>query len=121
MTQKNVANNTDQDKIHSLTKAIEHYTTVTHDFKEAYHQLEQQVLKLNIELEKKNSELHKSMSETKSLQNYLNNILSSMNSGVVCTDSEENITVFNRAAEAMTGFSAEDLISKKGILASINI
>ena len=113
MTQKDVINNTDQDKIYSLTKAIEHYTSVTHDFKEAYFQLEQQVLKLNVELEKKNSELQKSLSETKSLQNYLNNILSSMNSGVVCTDSEENITIFNRAAETLTGFSAKDLIGKK--------
>ena len=113
MNQKGSTNYTNQDKIHSLTKAIEHYTSVTHDFKEAYHQLEQQVMKLNIELEEKNSELCKSLTETKSLKNYLYNILSSMNSGVVCTDSEENVTVFNRAAETLTGFSAQHVIGKK--------
>lgn len=101
------------DKIDDLTKAIEHYTSVTQDFKEAYHQLERQISRLNLELEEKNRELQQSLAETKSLQNYLHNILSSMNSGVVCTDANEIITVFNKAAEEMTGYSAREVIGKK--------
>ena len=42
------------DQIISLTRVVEHYTSVTHDFKKAYRQLEQQVSILRKELEKKN-------------------------------------------------------------------
>ncbi|SCZ79702.1 PAS domain-containing sensor histidine kinase [Acidaminobacter hydrogenoformans] len=44
------------------------------------------------------------------LQEYLNNILYSVNNGILVVGQNREITLFNRAAEEMTGFSAEDRI-----------
>ncbi|HHM23893.1 MAG TPA: PAS domain S-box protein [Bacteroidetes bacterium] len=47
------------------------------------------------------------------MRSYLNNILTSMDAGVICCDVEGRITVFNRAAEKLTGYSAKDVIGSK--------
>ncbi len=96
-----------------LTRAIEYFTSATNEFSEAYRQLERQVERLNSELQRKNHELQKSLQETESLRSYLNNILTSMDAGVICCDVEGRITVFNRAAEKLTGYSAKDVIGSK--------
>ena len=100
------------EKIYSLTQAVEFFTSATNEFQVAYGKLAQQVSKLNLEIEEKNNELKSSLKETNSLKNYLDNILTSMNSGVICTDMDGKITMFNRAAEELTGYSSSKVLNK---------
>ncbi len=113
MDQKAAPEKIQQDQIGNLTRMVEFFTSATQDFKEAYRQLERQVTRLNQELARKNDELQTSLQQTESLQNYLSNILASMDAGVICTDMNGLITVFNRAAASLTGYSADEVIGKK--------
>ena len=102
--------NQDIEQIYSLTQAVDFFTSATKEFQVAYGKLAQQVSKLNLEIEQKNNELKSSLKETNSLKNYLDNILTNMNSGVICTDMDGKITMFNRAAEELTGYSSSKVL-----------
>jgi len=97
-------------KAKDLVQVIEHFNQVTLDFKAAYEKLEARVAELNLELEQKNAELSLSLREVNNLKNYLDNILESMSAGVICTDLEGRITLFNRAAEKITGYSTAQVM-----------
>lgn len=100
------------EQIYSLTQAVEFFTSATNEFQDAYGKLAQQVSNLNLEIEEKNKKLQSSLKETNSLKNYLDNILTSMDAGVICTDMDGTITMFNRAAEELTGYSCSKVIDK---------
>lgn len=100
------------EQLSSLKQAFEFFTSATNDFKTAYGQLEQRVAKLNFELERKNAELQDSLGEARSLKEYLDNILTSMDSGVISTDRDGKITLLNQAAEKLTGYTTQDVIDK---------
>ena len=100
------------EQIYSLTQAVEYFTNATNEFQVSYGKLEEQVSKLNLELEEKNKELQSSLKETDSLKNYLDNILTSMNAGVICIDLKNKITMFNCAAEELTGYSRSSVLNK---------
>jgi len=51
--------------------------------------------------------------EDDSTQEFLNNILASMEGGLFTIDKEARITSFNRAAEKITGFKREEVLHKK--------
>jgi PAS domain S-box-containing protein len=112
MNQDASSQHQNSEQISSLQHAVEFFTSATDNFQEAYRQLERQVARLNSELEEKNSELQTSLKEAKSLKEYLSNILSSMDAGVICTDMSGRITVFNRAAEDLTGYSRGEVLDK---------
>jgi PAS domain S-box-containing protein len=88
------------------------FNETTRRYMEAYKQLEEQFEYLNVKLEETNRQLRISLEEKDRVSNYLNNILESMSGGVLVTDLDGNITVFNRAAEAITGRSQEDVLGK---------
>ena len=67
---------------------------------------------LNVELNKKNKELSESLKEMDSIRNHLKNILESMNMGVVAVDLDGKITVFNNAAQKITGLNSGNVIGK---------
>lgn len=46
-------------------------------------------------------------------QKFSNNILESINSGVIAVNEEEKIITFNREAEKITGFAASEVLGKK--------
>jgi PAS domain S-box-containing protein len=102
----------DLTQIQALSEAVEYFTAATEEFKQAYLVLQQQVARLNDEIQRKNQELRASLHETRELKNYLNSILSSINAGVICCDLKGHITVFNRAAEQLTGFQASEVLGK---------
>ncbi len=79
---------------------------------QAYKDLEQKFENLNLELERTNLRLRESLVEKEKLTNYLNNILESLTSGVLVVNLEERITLFNRAAEEITGYKAEEVLNK---------
>ena len=79
---------------------------------EAYRHLEEQFEFLNLKLEEANLRLGRSLEEKDRVSNYLNNILESLSAGVLVVDLEGNITLFNRAAEAISGRSGEEVLGR---------
>jgi len=102
-----------EEQVHTLIRMIRYFNQASDQFRKAYESLEKRVAELKIELERKNVELSRSLEEVKNLKNYLTNILESMSSGVICVDLEGRITVFNRAAEAITGYQQAELIGRR--------
>jgi PAS domain S-box-containing protein len=79
---------------------------------QAYKDLEQKFENLNLELEHTNLKLRESLAEKEKVSNYLNNILESLTSGVLVVNLEEKIILFNRAAEEITGYKAEEALNR---------
>ena len=88
------------------------FNETTRKYMEAYKQLEEQFEYLNVKLEETNKELRKSLEEKDRVSNHLNNILESMSGGVLVVNLEGNITIFNQAAEAITGRSQEEVLDR---------
>ena len=86
------------------------FNETTRKYVEAYKQLEEQFEYLNVKLEETNKELRKSLEEKDRVSNYLNNILESMSGGILVLDLDGKITLFNQAAEEITGRSQEDVL-----------
>ncbi|NIM98143.1 MAG: PAS domain S-box protein [candidate division Zixibacteria bacterium] len=75
--------------------------------------LEEKYENLNVKLEETNLELKRSLAEKERIRNYLDNILESLTSGVLAIDLSGNITLFNRTAENLLGYPAEEAIGKR--------
>ena len=88
------------------------FNETTRRYMEAYKQLEEQFEFLNVKLEETNLELRKSLEEKDRVSNYLNNILESLSGGVLVVDLDGKITLFNEAAETISGCSQDDVIGK---------
>ena len=79
---------------------------------EAYRQLEEQFELLNVKLEEANLELRRSLEEKDRVSNYLNDILESLSAGVLVVGPDGDITLFNRAAEVISGRSGEEVLGR---------
>ncbi|MFC1526180.1 nitrogen regulation protein NR(II) [Candidatus Latescibacterota bacterium] len=88
------------------------FNETTRKYMEAYKQLEEQFEHLNVRLEQTNNELRESLEEKDRVSNYLNNILESMSGGVLVLNLDGEITLFNQAAEEITGLSQEEVIGR---------
>ena len=88
------------------------FNETTRKYMEAYKQLEEQFEYLNVKLEETNNQLRQSLEEKDRVSNYLNNILESMSGGVLVLDLEGRITLFNQAAEQITGRSQEEVLDR---------
>ena len=95
-----------------LEKAFDSFNRSTSRLKESNNFLQRELKVLNLQLEKKNKELEESLREKESAKNYLNNILESLTAGVIVINLENSITVFNRVAEEITGYSSGKTIGK---------
>ncbi|HUU51186.1 MAG TPA: PAS domain S-box protein, partial [Nitrospinota bacterium] len=93
-----------------LKKAFDSFNQSTSRLKESNDFLQRKLKILNLQLEKKNKELEVSLREKESAKNYLNNILESLTAGVIVIDLKNNITVFNRITEEVTGYSSDETI-----------
>jgi PAS domain S-box-containing protein len=60
-----------------------------------------------------NEILRRSLNDRDRLANYLNSILESLDSGVIVTDQNGIITIFNEAAEQYTGVKAQDALGSE--------
>lgn len=67
---------------------------------------------MTVSLDTKVEELKKSVERENRIQQYLNNILMSVGSGIVVIDSSEKIVIFNKAAESITGYDSNAMIGK---------
>ncbi len=86
------------------------FKETTRKYREAYSELYEKFESLNLKLEETNLELRKRVEEKDQISNYLNNILESLSGGVVVVNPEGDITLFNHAAEAITGRTQEEVI-----------
>lgn len=88
------------------------FKETTRKYREAYEQLEAQFESLNVRLEKTNLELRRSLEEKDRVSNYLNNILESLTGGVLVIDARGQITLFNQAAEKITGRKEDEVLGQ---------
>lgn len=86
------------------------FKETTRKYREAYSELYEKFESLNLKLEETNLELRKRVEEKDQISNYLNNILESLSGGVVVVNPEGDITLFNHAAEAITGRTQEEVV-----------
>lgn len=98
--------------IHLLTDAFHSFGETTRKLQEAYSRLERKVASVDRELEETNRKLNRKVIELDNLTNYLNNILESMTSGVIAVNRQGEITTFNKAAQKITAFKADEVLGK---------
>ncbi len=91
---------------------IQQFTRTVRNLEQAYLQLQRRVEILTGELQKKQVELHTERQYTQQIRSQLDYVLLSMKSGVIAVDRRGRITVFNRAAEAITGLPAQKVLGK---------
>ena len=103
---------TETGQVHNLIQVFRYFNKATDEFKQAYQRLEERVAELNLELNEKNRRLQASLEEVNRLKNYQSKILADMSAGVVCTDEKGHISIFNRAAEKLTGIPESEALGK---------
>ncbi len=95
-----------------LTDALLQFSTAADKLRNSYSTLKSEIRKLNLELDSKNYELERNLEEKEKVNDYLDNILKSLNVGVIVLDKRFRVTTFNHAAERMTGLGTEEVVSK---------
>ena len=105
-------NNPSEDEILNLIEAFKYFDKTTTSLNQAYRKLETKIDDLRSELEEKNRMLSGSVAEANRTKNFLTLILENMSSGVIVIDESGTITVFNKVAEEITGYSSGDVIGK---------
>ncbi len=96
-----------------LNKAFSSFNAASASLVKYYRGLEERIKELDLELEVKNRELISSLLERDEIKNYLGSILQSLNVGVVMMDMSGKITIFNKAAETITGSKLPDVIGRR--------
>jgi len=98
--------------VQKLTSAFQDFTQVIDKFEKTYSLLQNKIDSLTHQLEIKNLELEKKINESENIKNFLNNILDNVHTGVLVVDLSGNITLFNKAAELITGYDKENVINQ---------
>lgn len=102
-----------EEQLEDFTESFASFNKITQKLHSAYKNLEEKFEDLNSKLEKTNRELRQSLVEKEKISNYLNNILESLTSGVVAINLDEEITLFNRAAEEILGYKTVEVLGRK--------
>ena len=99
-------------EVGAFTESYALFTQTLSRLEASYRTLEQRFDTLNRELESTNRQLQQSLSEKERLSSYLNDILESLGSGVLAVDTEGSITLFNRAASTILGWSTQEALGR---------
>lgn len=97
-----------------LTMAFESFNRATETLQRSYALLQKRVKELTLELHEKNRELERNLKEKEEVKNHLNNILESLQTGVVVLDLEGKVRLFNRAAQQLTRLRPEEVLGSRG-------
>ncbi|MFQ5455231.1 MAG: nitrogen regulation protein NR(II) [Nitrospirota bacterium] len=97
-----INNKKEKTELNILHEAFATFNEASESLKSYYEKLEERIKELNLQLEEKNRALAES-------QNYLSSILQSLNTGVIVTDLEGKITIFNKGAGIITGLPLEGI------------
>ncbi len=95
-----------------LADYLNDFNNTTVRLEESYRRMQKTVETLNLQLEEKNRELSRQLEEINSLKRKFDNVIESMHTGLIAIDLETNITLFNRAAEEITGYNREEVLGK---------
>jgi PAS domain S-box-containing protein len=104
-----------ENELEKLEKLAESFSTIgdfTQIMRDSYSRMESRYEDVNTRLGRVNELLRQSLSERNRLAHYLNNILESLDSGVIVTDQAGRINVFNSAAEKYTGMKSEKALGR---------
>lgn len=93
-----------------LAVAFDSFTRATETLQRSYALLQKRVKELTLELHEKNRELERNLREKEEVKNHLNNILESLQTGVVVLDLEGKVRLFNRAAQQLTRLRPEGVL-----------
>ncbi|UCE67763.1 MAG: PAS domain-containing protein [Candidatus Zixiibacteriota bacterium] len=99
-------------KLEELAESFTNMGVLTRMVRDSYSVLESKIDDENSRLARVNDLLRKSLEERNKLADYLNTILESVDSGVIVTDHEGRISIFNSAAERFTGISAGSALGR---------
>jgi len=100
------------EEISSLVQAFEYFAENTEKMRESYDKLQEHISVMDLELTKKNDELDQNLRTMDSIKNHLENILECMTMGVIVINLDGNVSIFNRAASEITGYSRKVVIDK---------
>jgi PAS domain S-box-containing protein len=100
------------DKLEKLALSFGNMGDFTRMMEDSYSRLESRFEDINSRLARVNELLRQSLVERNRLANYMNSILESLDAGVIVTDKNGLINIFNSAAERITGIKAEDALGR---------
>jgi len=104
-----------EDELVNLERLAESFASlgnITRQITVSYGNLESRFEDQNARLERINDLLRRSLLERNQIANYLSNILESLTSGVIVTDENGVINVFNSAAEVLSEIKTENAIGR---------
>lgn len=99
-------------KLEELAESLTGMGALTQMVRNSYTKLESKIDDEYSRLARINNLLRESLEERNRLANYLNNILESIDSGVIVTDQKGRIRIFNSAASRFTGVTAQEALGK---------
>ena len=94
----------------ALQEAIELFNRHTEELRVAYDALRARVASVDRELEEKNRHLAQQVHEIERLKGDLDEIIESMDNGLIAADTEGIITTFNKAAEGAFGLNRDEIL-----------
>jgi len=100
------------DQLIALVEAFQSFNRSSSTLNQAYRRLEKVAENLAKELEETNAVLKYKNRELDCANRYLEDILSSIGTGVIAVDLEGRITIFNRTAEEMTEYVRDEVIGR---------
>lgn len=103
-------NQTDNERLSTLTRAIELFGQETDRLEGAYNSLKEEFTSIHYELEATNKKLNYKLAELGAMAFYLESILSNMAQGILFIDLNGDITTYNTAAEALLDVKRERVL-----------
>ncbi|MBF0564007.1 MAG: PAS domain S-box protein [Nitrospirae bacterium] len=98
--------------ISRLNDAFYNFTEASRSLEQIYEKLKERVNYLTLEVERKNKQLEQALCDTEEVKDYLKGILESLSESIIVLDTNERVTMFNKAAERMFGLREEDVIGR---------
>ncbi|MEO5357221.1 MAG: ATP-binding protein [Nitrospirae bacterium YQR-1] len=95
-----------------LNEAFNTFTVASKSLELIYEKLKERVHYLTIELEEKNKQLEQALSDTEEAKDYLKGILESLSESIIVTDSNDLVTMFNRASVNLLRIAESDAVGK---------
>lgn len=96
-----------------LAAAFQLFNQYTQRLEESYNQLQKRVKEIDKEMALANARLKDKVQELDSLTKYLNNLLSSIHSGVIAVNMEGKVSTINKAAEKILKLTNSDSAGKQ--------
>lgn len=101
-----------QKDVKELTNAFQYFNEAIRQIQDNRAEFQRKIDYLNQKLERKNLELERRIIEGENIKNFLNGILENIYTGVLVIDTSGNVTIFNKAAEEISGYQKEEVLGR---------